>query len=108
MSDPRKMLDSTEIVRGLQQSSPLERKRKLSELVKNQMETVIGQTWTKGLSPRQSLLELGIDSLRAVDMKIGLETSLGCKLQTTLLFDYPTLESLVTFLAGKIENEIND
>jgi malonyl CoA-acyl carrier protein transacylase len=50
----------------------------------------------------ESLLDFGFDSLRAVDFKILLETQLGCELRTSLLFDYPTLETLADYLVDTV------
>jgi len=44
------------------------------------------------------LMDLGIDSLKAVEVKLYLEEELGIELGSSLLFDYPTLEGLVGFL----------
>jgi acyl carrier protein len=46
--------------------------------------------------------ELGIDSRRALELKEELEADLGCTLQTTLLFDYPTPERLATFIVDTV------
>lgn len=51
---------------------------------------------------RRSLIDLGIDSLRAVDFKTVLEKDLRCSLRSSLLFDYPTLEGLVTYLKDEV------
>jgi malonyl CoA-acyl carrier protein transacylase len=46
--------------------------------------------------------ELGIDSLMAVELKNRLQASLGRSLRSTLVFDYPTLESLVDHLSQEL------
>jgi hypothetical protein len=48
------------------------------------------------IAPDDRLMELGVDSLQAVEIKIYLEEELGVALSSSLLFDYPT----VTALAG--------
>ena len=47
---------------------------------------------------KDSLLELGIDSVKAVEFKFLLESKLDQQISSSLLFDYPTLESLAGFL----------
>jgi acyl transferase domain-containing protein/acyl carrier protein len=49
--------------------------------------------------PEDHFLDLGFDSLLAVDFKLLLETRLGCPLQSTVLFDCPTPSALVDRLA---------
>jgi myxalamid-type polyketide synthase MxaB len=51
---------------------------------------------------RTRLFDLGIDSLMAVELKNRLESGLGQSLHSTLVFDYPTLESLAGYLSGII------
>ncbi|MEN8215015.1 MAG: type I polyketide synthase [Pseudomonadota bacterium] len=54
------------------------------------------------IQPHQRLFDLGIDSLMAVDLRNSLKASLGLPLRSTLLFDYPTLESLVDYLSQEL------
>lgn len=56
-----------------------------------------------GLEPervgaRDNLMELGIDSLKAVDFKGFLESQLEVGFESSTLFDYPTIEALAPFL----------
>ena len=57
------------------------------------------------LERRQSLFDLGLDSLMTVELKNRIESSLQISLSSTLLFDYPTLEALVEYLADVIPLE---
>jgi acyl carrier protein len=43
---------------------------------------------------RSNLMDLGIDSLKAIELKTLANAELGLSLSTTLLFDYPTVEAL--------------
>ena len=64
----------------------------------------LGATEAKSLDPRRPLHELGLDSLMSVELRNALATSLGRPLSTTLLFDYPTVESLTHYLAKNVLN----
>lgn len=46
------------------------------------------------------LMNLGMDSLKAVEAKLYLEDELGIELESALLFDHPTIDALTTFLLG--------
>jgi acyl transferase domain-containing protein/NADPH:quinone reductase-like Zn-dependent oxidoreductase/NAD(P)-dependent dehydrogenase (short-subunit alcohol dehydrogenase family)/acyl carrier protein len=62
----------------------------------------LGATEAKSLDPRRPLHELGLDSLMSVELRNALATSLGRPLSATLLFDYPTVESLTQYLASNV------
>ena len=51
------------------------------------------------IDPRQPLERYGLDSLNALRLAVELEERIGCKLPTTLLWDYSTIERLARYLA---------
>ena len=55
----------------------------------------------ESLDIRRPFASYGIDSAQAVSLAGELEEWLGIALPPTLLYDYPTIESLAGFLAGK-------
>jgi acyl transferase domain-containing protein len=64
----------------------------------------LGATGGKALDSRRPLQELGLDSLMSVELRNALATALGRSLPATLLFDYPTVESLTHYLAKNVLN----
>ena len=54
------------------------------------------------IDPDKPLMDLGLDSLMAVEMRNALSSAIGQNLSATLLFDYPTLESVGNFLLALI------
>jgi acyl carrier protein len=50
----------------------------------------------------QPLQELGLDSLMAVELRNNLGKAVSQTLPATLLFEHPTLDSLVNYLAGEV------
>lgn len=87
------MVDST-----LPQAPKSEARRRLAELVRAELSRFVGLRPSDPLPESTAFLDLGFDSLRAVDFKTLLEERLGTKLRSTVLYDCPTLGSLVEFL----------
>ncbi len=54
------------------------------------------------LDPQQPLAEVGLDSLMAIELRNMLSTSIGRQMPPTLLFDYPTIESVYSYLASLV------
>ncbi|MFN6560887.1 MAG: type I polyketide synthase [Nostoc sp. ChiSLP01] len=78
------------------------RQQLLTTHVRSQIAQILGWNSPEKVEPRQRLFDLGVDSLMAIELKNRLESSLGCSLRTTLLFDYPTLEALVDYLSREV------
>jgi acyl carrier protein len=68
--------------------------------VQDAVAAVLGRADT---DPQQPLMEAGLDSLSAVELRNSLEAKLGVELPTTLVFDYPTMASLAGFLASTVQ-----
>ncbi len=52
------------------------------------------------VDPHTPLMEAGLTSATAIQLTTALEETLASDLPGTLIFDYPTMDSLVTYLAG--------
>jgi mycoketide-CoA synthase len=61
---------------------------------------------TTSLDPDQTLKDLGLDSLMAVELRNQLSTSTGLRLPSTLLFDHPTPRALADFIVAKVSADV--
>jgi acyl carrier protein len=77
-----------------------ERRRLLADYVRTEIAGVMGMESGTQIEPRQRLFDIGIDSLMAVELRNTLHNGLAISLPSTLVFDYPTVEALVEFLAS--------
>ena len=57
----------------------------------------------EAIDPRQPFERYGLDSLNALRLAVELEKRIDRKLPTTARWDYPTIESLATYLAGELQ-----
>jgi acyl carrier protein len=57
------------------------------------------------LVSRQPISSFGLDSISAVTLSVQLEEELGVELDTELLWEHPTLESLAEHLAESLNAE---
>jgi acyl carrier protein len=79
-------------------ATPIDVRRTLLEdFVQSQVALVLGHQ-TRAVPRTQGFADLGMDSLAAIELRTRLQQALNCSLPTTLAFDYPTVESLLTFL----------
>ena len=82
--------------------APPEKRRHLLEAhVEAQLAQVLGIQLAE-LDWQTGFFDLGLDSLTALELKNGLQESLGCALPSTLTFDYPTVAALMDYLANEI------
>jgi myxalamid-type polyketide synthase MxaB len=70
--------------------------------VRGQIARTIGLKSPDQIQPRDPLFDLGLDSLMAVELRNRLQKSLQRTLRSTLLFNYPTLETLVGYLMQEL------
>ena len=79
-----------------------ERWHLLREHLRSQLAKVLGLDSPEAIDLQLGFVELGMDSLMAVELRNCLENSLGCSIPSTLAFDYPTVEALVDYLGQEL------
>lgn len=96
-----------DLLRQLAEAPPAKQRSLLLTHVREQAGKVLGFDATRQVDPRQPLSELGLDSLMAVELRNLLNRSVQGSLPATLLFDYPTIETLAEYLVREILGKIN-
>ncbi|MEU8828721.1 SDR family NAD(P)-dependent oxidoreductase [Streptomyces sp. NPDC048636] len=82
-----------------------ERGRFLLDLVRTTVAGVLGYEGVSAVEAERGLLDLGFDSLTAVELRNQLGKATGRRLPVTLLFDYPTSKAIAEFLEAEIAPE---
>ncbi|MFO1456197.1 MAG: SDR family NAD(P)-dependent oxidoreductase [Steroidobacteraceae bacterium] len=86
----------------LAQAVPARHRALVAGFVRERALKVLGLDASRAIDPRTPLGELGLDSLLAVELRNVIGSAIGKSLPATLLFDYPTLDTLTDFLLGEL------
>jgi acyl transferase domain-containing protein/acyl carrier protein len=79
-----------------------ERTSVLVEFVRGEAAAVLGHATADAIDPESKLLELGFDSLAAVELLTRVNAATGLRLAPSTAFDYPTPVAMATHLSGLI------
>ncbi|MFF5112045.1 SDR family NAD(P)-dependent oxidoreductase [Streptosporangium sp. NPDC000509] len=80
----------------------------LAELVRHQIAAVLGHTDGVNIRGDRTFKDLGFDSLATVRLRNGLAKRIGLTLPTTVVFDHPTADELITHLWSRIDGAVPD
>jgi acyl transferase domain-containing protein len=91
---------SGEITRQLLEARVGDRASLALEYVAQQVATVLRVSRPESLDPRQRLMDLGLDSLMALDLRGRLGVGLGRPdaVPATLIFEHPSIEAIAAFV----------
>ncbi|TCO44758.1 type I polyketide synthase [Actinocrispum wychmicini] len=90
------------LARRLAEMSDGERDRTVLGLVRGEAAIVLGYPGPDAVEAERGFLELGFDSLTAVELRNRLSSATGLTLPATLLFDYPSPAALAGHLLAEI------
>ncbi|HEY3998699.1 MAG TPA: SDR family NAD(P)-dependent oxidoreductase, partial [Candidatus Xenobia bacterium] len=92
----------SELLVRLQAAAPDRQRDLLVDLIQAQVARVVGLGSPSEVRTRQSLKDMGVDSLMAVELRNALGGALAQKLPATLAFDHPTVERMADYLLGRL------
>ncbi|MFF4402932.1 SDR family NAD(P)-dependent oxidoreductase [Streptomyces sp. NPDC001480] len=84
-----------------------ERELAVLTLVRSRAAAVLGFPDERAVDAERGFLEIGLDSLTAVELRNQLGAATGLKLAPTLLFDYPTPTELAQYVLSALEQRID-
>lgn len=102
MSTEKEMVNQMLTIERLHELPLSERREGLEDLVVSEFKRTLMMTEDEDLPFDTSYFELGFTSLRITEIKERLETQLGCKISTNVLFNSPTMEQLVSYLTEEV------
>ncbi|WP_410658220.1 type I polyketide synthase [Amycolatopsis sp. lyj-112] len=82
-----------------------ERDDALLEVVREQVATALGYPGARAVDPGKGFVELGLDSLSAVELRNQLCALSGLKLSTTVVFDHPNPAALAGHLGAELPQD---
>ncbi len=79
-----------------------DRERLLTDLVREQVATVLGHGDPAEVEVDRAFRDLGFDSVSAVELRGRLQAATGARVPTTVIFDHPTVKAVATLLAKEL------
>ncbi|MFG2052915.1 SDR family NAD(P)-dependent oxidoreductase [Micromonospora sp. NPDC048930] len=76
-----------------------EQRRTLTELIRGQLAKALGHADASGIGENRGFLELGLNSLTALEFRNQVSRLAGLQLPATVVFDHPTPVALAAYLA---------
>ncbi len=95
-------LAESSLKKALEKALPEEKHTIVAEFVCEIAQQALGSASSQTLDTDKSLMEQGLDSLQAIEMRNRLGKALETTLSVSLLFNYPSINKLVDYLEKEI------
>jgi acyl transferase domain-containing protein/SAM-dependent methyltransferase len=107
-ASPEQAIAISPVLAELERALPAEQHELLVGYVRGHVARVMRSRSTDELSEERRLMEVGLDSLMAVELRNRLATGLQLsqKLPATLIFDYPSIGAVATYLETILRPEV--
>ncbi|MBL7491578.1 type I polyketide synthase, partial [Frankia sp. AgW1.1] len=96
------------LVRLVADAAPADRHQRMVEYVGAEVAAVLAVAEPTALDTRRGLVDLGLDSLMAVELRERLGAAAGLRLPSSLAFDYPTTEAIARELLRRLAPDAAD
>ncbi|GAA4232336.1 hypothetical protein GCM10022254_31920 [Actinomadura meridiana] len=93
------------LARRLTAAPESERHRLLLEVVRTHLGTVLAHPSPQSIDAERGFMDLGMDSLTAVELRNRLNAATGLRLPSTLVFDHPTPDAVARHLYTELVGE---
>ena len=94
--------EEIDLVSQLRATPVKERRDRLESHLQKLVAKTLGLKDAEQIGPDAQLMDLGLDSLMAMELRNDLQSSLGCSVGSTFLFKYPTLAELVDYFYQEV------
>lgn len=91
-------IPATDAARELRQAPPALRQETAKRHVQLIARQIMGQNESNVLAEDKSFHELGFDSVMSIELKMKLQDSFSMRVPSTVMFDYPNVDSLAAWL----------
>ncbi|CAM2068738.1 SDR family NAD(P)-dependent oxidoreductase [Sulfidibacter corallicola] len=85
----------------LMELAPELRRKRLKTEVEQLLARVLGLDADQRIDPELGFFQMGMDSLTSVELRNRLQKRLGCALDSTVAFDFPTVQDLTAHMADR-------
>ncbi len=100
-----KNVKAANIIHQLNSAQGEPRRKLLIRYIEDQVCHILGYDAGQSFRITQGFFDLGINSLTSMEFRNNLQHDLGCRLPSTLVFDYPTIKKLVDYLLAEVLND---